>query len=150
MLLTTWQAGANFYIGNGPEADGQYTKLPFVIDNPLYEADNFLAEAQRRAGRHLSPGQVSRFWFVQGLRRWETAPVASLRLLAWKVALVCSDFEIFDNQSEELVRAVVAPPFPGRSSASAGCCPWPRWDWPGRGRIARPSGGSWCSRRSGD
>ena len=109
LLLTTWQAGANFYIGNGPEADGQYTKLPFVIDNPLYEADNFLAEAQRRAGRHLSPGQVSRFWFAQGLRRWETAPIASLRLLAWKLALVCSDFEIFDNQSAELVRAVAAP-----------------------------------------
>jgi hypothetical protein len=109
LLLTTWQAGANFYIGNGPEADGQYTKLSFVIDNPLYEADTFLAEAQRRAGRHLSPGEVSRFWFAEGLRRWQTAPIASVRLLAWKLALVCSNFEIFDNQSEELVGAVVAP-----------------------------------------
>jgi hypothetical protein len=109
LLLTTWQAGANFYIGNGPEADGQYTKLPFVIDNPLYEADNFLAEAQRRTGRRLSFGEVSRFWFAAGLRRWETAPIDSLRLLAWKLALVSSDFEIFDNQSEELVGAVVAP-----------------------------------------
>jgi hypothetical protein len=109
LLLTTWQAGANFYIGNGPEAEGHYTKLAFVIDNPQYEADNFLAEAQRRTGRKLSPGEVSRFWFAAGLRRWETAPIASLRLLAWKLALVSSDFEIFDNQSEELVRAVVAP-----------------------------------------
>jgi hypothetical protein len=109
LLLTTWQAGANFYIGNGPEAEGHYTKLPFVIDNPLYEADNFLAEAQRRSGRRLSPGEASRFWFAAGLKRWETAPVESLRLLAWKLALVTSDFEIFDNQSEELVRTVVAP-----------------------------------------
>src|SRR5262249_16070384 len=109
LLLTTWQAGANFYIGNGPEADGQYTKLPFVIDNPLYEADNFLAEAQRRTGRRLAFGEVSRFLFAAGLRRWETASIDSLRLLAWKLALVSSDFEIFDNQSEELVGAVVAP-----------------------------------------
>jgi hypothetical protein len=109
LLLTTWQAGANFYIGNGPEAEGNYTKLPFVIDNPLYEADNFRAEAQRRSGRRLSPGGVSRFWLAEGLKRWEAAPLASLRLLGWKLALVSSDFEIFDNQSEELVRAVVAP-----------------------------------------
>jgi hypothetical protein len=109
LLLTTWQAGANFYIGNGPDADGQYTKLPFVIDNPLYEADNFLAEAQRRSGRRLSSGEVSRYWFVAGLKRWQQAPLESLRLLGWKLALVTSDFEIFDNQSEELVRTVVAP-----------------------------------------
>jgi hypothetical protein len=109
LLLTTWQAGANFYIGNGPEAEGNYTKLPFVIDNPLYEAGSFLAEAERRAGGRLTPGQVSAFWLAEGLKQWRTAPLASLRLLGWKLALVCSDFEIFDNQSEELVRAVIAP-----------------------------------------
>ncbi|MEA2630433.1 MAG: hypothetical protein QOE66_652, partial [Chloroflexota bacterium] len=109
LLLTTWQAGANFYIGNGPEARGNYTKLPFVIDNPSFEADNFMSEARRRTGRRLSPGEVSRFWFHEGLRRWETDPVDSVRLLAWKLALLANDFEIFDNQSEELVRSVVAP-----------------------------------------
>jgi hypothetical protein len=109
LLLTTWQAGANFYIGNGPEAEGNYTKLPFVVDNPLYEADDFRAEAQRRTGRRLSPGEVSSFWLREGLRRWQSAPAASLRLLGWKLALVASDFEIFDNQSEELVRLVIAP-----------------------------------------
>ena len=108
-LLTTWQAGANFYIGNGPEAQGHYITLPFVISNPAYEADTFMGEARRRTGRRLSPAQVSRFWFSESFRRWETAPIASARLLAWKVALVSNDFEIFDNQSEELVRAVVAP-----------------------------------------
>jgi hypothetical protein len=62
-ILTTWQAGANFYIGNGPEATGAYAAPEFVEANPAREADDFAAEARRRAGRPLTPAAVSRFWF---------------------------------------------------------------------------------------
>ncbi len=34
LILTTWQGGANFYIGNGPEATGTYAAPPFVEANP--------------------------------------------------------------------------------------------------------------------
>jgi hypothetical protein len=108
-ILTTWQAGANFYIGNGPEATGTYTAPDFVEANPAREADDFAAEACRRAGRPLTPAAVSRFWFAAGLNRWRDAPLASLRLLGRKLGLLVHDFEIPDNQDFEVVRLVAAP-----------------------------------------
>jgi hypothetical protein len=109
LILTTWQGGANFYIGNGPEATGTYSAPEFVEANPTREADDFAAEAKRRAGRPLSASGVSRFWLSEGLKRWRDAPAASLRLLAYKVGLLAHDFEIPDNQDFEVIRLVAAP-----------------------------------------
>ncbi len=109
LILTTWQGGANFYIGNGPDATGTYSAPEFVEANPAREADDFAREASRRAGRPLSCSGVSRFWLVEGLRRWRESPGAALRLLAYKVGLLMHDFEIPDNQDIEFVRLVAAP-----------------------------------------
>ena len=87
LLGTTWQLGPNFYIGNGPEATGTYVAPPFVRAHPAYEAADYAMEAMRRAGRPLTPGQVSRFWLGEGLRQWASAPLDSIRLLGWKLAL---------------------------------------------------------------
>jgi hypothetical protein len=109
LILTTWQGGANFYIGNGPEATGTYSAPDFVEANPAREADDFALEAVRRAGKPLSWSGVSRFWLLEGLRRWREAPGASLRLLAYKFGLLTHDFEIPDNQDIEVIRLVAAP-----------------------------------------
>lgn len=109
LILTTWQAGANFYIGNGPEATGIYAAPRFVTANPAFEANDFEAEASRRARRRLTETEVSRFWFGAGLQRWYDAPLASLRLLARKVALVVNDREVPDNQDPDAVRLLAAP-----------------------------------------
>ncbi|SIO14925.1 Dolichyl-phosphate-mannose-protein mannosyltransferase [Singulisphaera sp. GP187] len=109
LILTTWQGGANFYIGNGPEATGTYVAPPFVEANPAHEADDFAEEATRRSGRRLSHTGVSRFWLDQGLKRWWDAPAASLRLLAAKIGLLAHNFEIPDNQDFEFVRLVAVP-----------------------------------------
>ncbi|SIO36778.1 4-amino-4-deoxy-L-arabinose transferase [Singulisphaera sp. GP187] len=108
-LLTTWQAGANFYIGNGPEASGTYAEIPNVRSHPFFEADDFAAEARRRAGRPLTLGQTSRYWFRAGLDRWTSAPAASLRLVARKIALLANDYEVADNQNHAFVRVVAVP-----------------------------------------
>jgi hypothetical protein len=109
LLGTTWQLGPDFYIGNGPEATGTYKAPPFVRSHPAYEAADFASEAMRRAGRPLTPGQVSRFWLIKGLRQWASAPVNSLRLLGWKLALLTHRFEIPDSQDIEFVQIVAAP-----------------------------------------
>jgi hypothetical protein len=108
-LVTTWQMGANFYVGNGPEANGTYNAPPFVTANPSREADDFAAEAARRTGHELTPGQVSRFWLSQGLKRWRDDPRGSLALLAYKLGLVAHDFEIPDSHDMEFVGIVAAP-----------------------------------------
>jgi hypothetical protein len=109
LLLTTWQGGANFYIGNGPEANGTYVPLKFVTAHPAYEADDFAAEARRRAGRWLSPGGVSHFWYVEGLRHWREAPEASVRLLVRKLGLLAHDFEIGDSHDLRVIQLIAAP-----------------------------------------
>jgi hypothetical protein len=109
VLGTTWQLGPNFYIGNGPEATGTYVAPRFVRAHPAYEAADYAVEAMRRAGRPLSPGQVSRFWLREGLRRWAGAPLASIRLLFRKLTLLTHRSEIPDNQDIEFVRIVAAP-----------------------------------------
>jgi Dolichyl-phosphate-mannose-protein mannosyltransferase len=109
LILTTYQMGANFYIGNGPGATGTYWAPDFVEANPAREADDFEAEAWRRSGRPLSPARVSQFWFDQGLARWREAPGDSLRLLITKLGLLMHDFEVPDNQDIEFVRVVASP-----------------------------------------
>ena len=108
-ILTTWQGGANFYVGNGPEATGTYAEVPWAASHPFFEAEGFAAEARRRAGRPLALGEVSRFWFRAGLERWRTDPVGSLRLLARKVRLLGNDHEVADNHDFAFVRLVAAP-----------------------------------------
>lgn len=109
LILTSWVAGINFYQGNGPEATGTFTAFDFVLATPERESDDFAAEARRRTGRPLSLGQVSRYWTQEGLKRWRTAPAASVRLLARKVVLLTTDFEIPDNHDMEMTRLVAAP-----------------------------------------
>jgi hypothetical protein len=108
-LLTTWQAGPNFYNGNGPEATGTFADIPFVAAHPFFEADDYRREAERRTGRRLTPGAVSRFWFGQGLKRWRTAPGASLRLLARKGFLLANDHEVADNHDGSYLRLTAVP-----------------------------------------
>jgi hypothetical protein len=108
-LGTTWQAGAMFYNGNGPEATGVTCSPPFVTPNPATEGEDFAREARRRTGRPLTYGQVSSFWFREGLRRWREAPGPSIRLLVRKVGLLANDYEIGDSQIYELAYLVAAP-----------------------------------------
>jgi hypothetical protein len=80
-----------------------------VKANPAFEADDFAVEASRRAGSRLTETEVSRFWFRAGLERWYAAPLASLQLLARKVALLMNDLEVPDNQDADAVRLLAAP-----------------------------------------
>lgn len=109
LILSTSQAGAMFYTGNGPEADGVGDPPRFIRADPHVEGDEWAAEAIRRAGRPLTPGEVSSFWMREGIRRWREAPIDSLRLLAFKFGLVLNDAEIPDSQSFDCVRRTVAP-----------------------------------------
>ena len=107
-ILTTWQGGAMFYTGNGPGASG-IGEPPFIRRDPHVEADDFAAEAQRRAERPLTPGEVSSFWMGEGLRHWREGPVESLGFFVYKLGLLFSDVEVPDSQSPDWVRLVAAP-----------------------------------------
>lgn len=104
LVLTTSQGGANFYIGNNELADGLYVDLPFVRPDPVFEASDFKAEAERRAGRKLTFSQVSSFWFREAFKWIADNPEKAARLWAHKARLMVHNHEIPDNHSLYMVR----------------------------------------------
>ena len=96
--LTT-SAGQNLYIGNNAlNTTGGYGILPFVRPTPLYEEADFAAEAQRRAGRSLTPNQTSSFWVGEALRHILAEPAFAATVAVRKLVLALNDYELPDNQ----------------------------------------------------
>ena len=99
LVLTTAQAGQNFYIGHNPEANGTYIKLPFVRPDPLHEQEDFKKEAEKRTGMKLSAAGASRYWLQQGLDFIRANPLADLKLTGKKLLLFLNNYEIPDNHN---------------------------------------------------
>jgi tetratricopeptide (TPR) repeat protein len=107
-VLTTAQAGQNFYIGNNPRASGFFENPKNIRLNPAYEEADFKAEALRRTGRkEMKPSEISSYWFREGLRFVGTHPDRALKLLLMKTAMFWNDFEIPDNTNYYFVRKEV-------------------------------------------
>jgi Flp pilus assembly protein TadD/4-amino-4-deoxy-L-arabinose transferase-like glycosyltransferase len=97
-VLTTSQAGQNFYIGNNPEnLTGMYRAPDFVRGDPKYEEVDFAREAERQSGRPLRPSEISSFWMKRGFDFLLENPGRSLLLIAQKTALFWNAYEIPDN-----------------------------------------------------
>ncbi len=99
LVLTTAQAGQNFYIGHNPDANGTYIRLPFVRPDPLYEQEDFRQEAEKRTGRTLTPAEASRYWLQESIAHIRANPLADLKLTGKKVLLFFNDYEIPDNHN---------------------------------------------------
>ena len=103
-VLTTTQAGQNFYTGNNPTNPyGAYGAVPFVRSNPHFEEIDFRAAAETRIGRRMSPQEVSAFWFGEGFAHIGSAPGFAATAFARKAVLFWNDFEISDNQDQYLL-----------------------------------------------
>ncbi len=101
-LPTASNAGVNFYIGNGAEADGQYRPLVAGRGHADYEREDAARIAQQLSRRELSPAQVSRFWFVLALEEIAGEPGHFARLLALKARLLAHRGEIMDAVALEV------------------------------------------------
>lgn len=99
-VLTTAQAGPNFYIGNHKGATGVYEPLrPGRSSTPLERIDaKELAELD--AGRPLSAAEVSRHWLAKSITWISSDPVAWASLLARKFALALNAYEIPDYEDQ--------------------------------------------------
>ncbi len=103
-MLTTAQAGQNFYTGNNPTNPyGAYGAIPFVRSNPHFEEADFRVEAEARAGRPLSAREVSGLWFGEAVAHIGRDPGFAARAIGRKLALFWNDFEISDSQDQYLL-----------------------------------------------
>ena len=104
-ILTTSQAGANFYLGNNPaNSTGAFSPLPFVRPSPTYEEGDFRTEAEAITGRHLTPNEASAFWFHQALDHIRQNPRFAALVCLRKATLFFSNLEVPDGWSMYFLR----------------------------------------------
>jgi tetratricopeptide (TPR) repeat protein len=100
-LLSTSQAGPNFYIGNNPHASGSYEALLPERGDAAYEREDATRLAEKAAGRKLSASEVSDYWLGRSWDYVRTEPVHWVRLLGKKLLLTLNAAEIADTESVE-------------------------------------------------
>ena len=99
--LTTSQFGSNFYIGNHHGADGTYVSLRPGRGAPEFERQDATELAEQALKRTLSPAEVSSYWTGRALNFITEEPIAWIRLLARKAALLVNTSEMLDTESQE-------------------------------------------------
>ena len=100
LVLIAANGGQNFYTGNhAGNPDGTYRPPPFALANLFHEEQDFLLEAQRRAGRSdLKPSEVSRFWYGQALREMLAHPGLSARRFLNRLLAVFNREDLPDSR----------------------------------------------------
>jgi len=98
-LVSTSQAGPNFYIGNNPHASGTYEPLLPERGDPLFERDDATRLASAAAGRSLSPSEVSDYWLGRSFAYIRSQPFHWLGLMGKKALLTLNAAELPDTES---------------------------------------------------
>ena len=98
-LLSTSQAGPNFYIGNHAGASGIYEALTPGGGSAERERSDAVRLAEQAKGRALSPGEVSDYWLGRSLEYIRSQPADWLRLTGVKVLLTLNAAEVADTES---------------------------------------------------
>ncbi len=97
-VLTTSQAGPNFFIGNNARATGFYVPLRAGRSNVEYESRDAREIAEFESKRSLSPAEVSDFWFAKSFA-WIRSDVGGwIALLARKALLCVNAYELPDAE----------------------------------------------------
>lgn len=99
-VLTTSQAGTNFYIGNGPAATGVYVPLKPGRSDTAYERVDAVELAEAARGRKLSPGEVSSYWFETTFAHIRAHTRDWLAVVRRKAALLVNGYEVPDAEDQ--------------------------------------------------
>lgn len=99
-VVTTSQAGTNFFIGNGPAATGIYVPLKPGRSDTVYERADAVELAEAASGRKLTPREVSSFWFARSFEHIRAQPGTWLALVAHKLALLVNWYEVPDAEDQ--------------------------------------------------
>lgn len=100
LLLTTYQGGSNFYIGNNPDANGSYVALSNGRGQTRYEQADAVRIAEASKGRALSPHEVSLFWYHQAWESIREHPARWGQLIAYKLFLASNHYEVPDSEDQ--------------------------------------------------
>jgi tetratricopeptide (TPR) repeat protein len=101
-LPTTSQLGPNFYIGNGPGAQGAYQPLVVGHGTAMHEREDATRVAEEEEHRALTPAEVSRFWLGKAWTYIRSRPGEWLLFLARKLALTVNAAELPDTDDQSV------------------------------------------------
>ncbi len=97
--LSTFQAGPNFYIGNGNSADGYYRPLVRGHETPQFERADATLLAERAEGRALSSREVSSYWMARVWSEISESPGRWVKLMGRKLLMAVHRYEVADVES---------------------------------------------------
>jgi tetratricopeptide (TPR) repeat protein len=113
----TSSAGQTLYLGNYAGATtGAHQPPPFLRGEPRFEETDYHAEAEREAGRPLTPAQTSRFWAGRARAEIAAHPGPAAVRVVRKLILTLGNYEIADNYNLAYLRHLTAfrwLPLPG-------------------------------------
>ena len=98
-LMMPTQGGVNFSIGNNPHSDGMTAIVPGT--RPSWEGgyDDTIRIAESNAGRKLTAGEISAYWFKQGMDYVAAKPGKTALMYLKKFRLIFNNEEISNNQN---------------------------------------------------
>ncbi|MBX3020240.1 MAG: glycosyltransferase family 39 protein [Bdellovibrionales bacterium] len=102
-VLSTYNGGFNFYIGNSPTATGANSYPPFVSTDAAQEEADVRRLAEEARGERLSPSQISHHWLQQGIQFVKENPGRTLALVWNKFRFFWNDHEVADNYDSEFL-----------------------------------------------
>jgi tetratricopeptide (TPR) repeat protein len=108
LVLSTFQAGSNFYIGNRRGASGTYEPLLPGRANVTYEREDASRLAEQATGHRMSAADISAYWWQKSRDEIRAAPGEWLGLLYRKLRLTFWAHELPDMESIE-AHAAVSP-----------------------------------------
>lgn len=107
-VLTTSGAGTNLYGGNNADnPNGTAREFDWVRGIPEFEADDWRREAERRTGRELEPGEVSRYWLGEVWKSVRESPGMHLSILWNKLRATLASYEVPDNHDLQWDRRIL-------------------------------------------
>jgi 4-amino-4-deoxy-L-arabinose transferase-like glycosyltransferase/thioredoxin-like negative regulator of GroEL len=98
-IVISSHGGLNFYIGNNPQADGIYTRLPGIAASIAGQARDARRAAEQAAGRPLSAAEVSDHYYGLAWDWIASQPGAAFRLFGRKLALLVNRVDVPLNYS---------------------------------------------------
>jgi Tfp pilus assembly protein PilF len=98
LVLIASQGGMNFYIGNNPQSDGASAVLPGARTTWWGSYEDARNMAEKAANKRLRPSEVSRFWYMEGLKFATREPLRFITLMVKKFALFWNGNELSNNR----------------------------------------------------
>jgi Tfp pilus assembly protein PilF len=118
-LLITAHGGLNFFIGNNANADGTYSAAEGITPSIRGQVRDARRVAEAAAGRTLSEGEVSGYFYDRAFEWIASNPAPALALFARKVAYTLNatdlalnhSYTYFGRDESSLLRVLIVGPW---------------------------------------